>query len=216
MAVRRSWRPSLDLPERPGRQHDRRLPGRSRNQGPAACCLLAADQALLRADEPRLHGLRALQGRVHRRSALRWRHAVHVSAEGREHMGNFIAWDAAKGKIVWSNKEQFSVWSGVLTTAGGIACDGTLEGYFKCVDQKDGKELYKFKHSVRHHRQRVHLRPQGQAVHRRLLGRRWLGRHRSRGWSDQPDRWSRRRRWLRWPLRSYTALGGSLTVFTLP
>jgi lanthanide-dependent methanol dehydrogenase len=27
-------------------------------------------------------------------------------------MGNFIAWDASKGKIVWSNKEQFSVWSG--------------------------------------------------------------------------------------------------------
>ena len=53
--------------------------------------------------------------------------------------------DASKGKIVWSNKEPFSVWSGVLTTAGGIACYGTLEGYFKCDDQKDGKNLYKFK-----------------------------------------------------------------------
>ena len=63
--------------------------------------------------------------------------------KGESHMGNFIAWDASTGKIVWSNKEQFSVWSGVLTTAGGIACVGTLEGYFKCVDQKDGKELYK-------------------------------------------------------------------------
>ena len=47
----------------------------------------------------------------------------------------------SKGKIVWSNKEPFSVWSGVLTTAGGIACYGTLEGYFKCCDQKDGKNL---------------------------------------------------------------------------
>ena len=37
------------------------------------------------------------------------------------------------------------MWSGALTTAGGIACYGTLEGYLKCVDQKDGKELYKFK-----------------------------------------------------------------------
>lgn len=63
--------------------------------------------------------------------------------KGESHMGAFIAWDASKGKIVWSNKEQFSVWSGVLTTAGGIACVGTLEGYFKCVDQKDGKELYR-------------------------------------------------------------------------
>ena len=58
-------------------------------------------------------------------------------------MGNFIVWDATHGKIVWSNNEQFSVWSGVLTTAGGIACHGTLEGYFKCRDQKDGKELFK-------------------------------------------------------------------------
>ena len=60
-------------------------------------------------------------------------------------MGNFIAWDAGKGKIVWSKAEAFSVWSGALTTAGGLACYGTLEGYLKCVDQKDGKELYKFK-----------------------------------------------------------------------
>ena len=60
-------------------------------------------------------------------------------------MGNFIAWDATKGKIVWSKPEQFSVWSGALTTAGGVAFYGTLEGYFKAVDQKTGKELYKFK-----------------------------------------------------------------------
>src|SRR6185312_453654 len=30
---------------------------------------------------------------------------------GESHMGNFIAWDNKTGKIVWSNKEQFSVWS---------------------------------------------------------------------------------------------------------
>ncbi len=62
-----------------------------------------------------------------------------------ERMGNFVAWDAGKGKIVWSKPEQFSVWSGALTTAGGVAFYGTLEGYFKAVDQKDGKELFKFK-----------------------------------------------------------------------
>jgi len=61
-------------------------------------------------------------------------------------MGNFITWDAGKGKIVQSKPEKFSVWSGVLTTAGGIACYGTLEGYLKCVDAKNiNKELYKFK-----------------------------------------------------------------------
>ncbi len=62
-----------------------------------------------------------------------------------ERMGTFLAWDAGKGKIVWSKPEQFSVWSGALTTAGGFAFYGTLEGYFKAVDQKDGKELFKFK-----------------------------------------------------------------------
>ena len=70
----------------------------------------------------------------------------HVSApKGETDMGNFIAWDARTGKIVWSNKEQFSVWSGALATAGGVVFYGTLEGYLKAVDAKTGKELYKFK-----------------------------------------------------------------------
>jgi PQQ-dependent dehydrogenase (methanol/ethanol family) len=64
---------------------------------------------------------------------------------GETHMGNFIAWDNKTGKIVWSNKELFSVWSGALATAGGVVFYGTLEGYLKAVDAKTGKELYKFK-----------------------------------------------------------------------
>jgi glucose dehydrogenase len=60
-------------------------------------------------------------------------------------MGNFIAWDAKTGKIVWSVPERFSVWSGALATAGGVVFYGTLEGYLKAVDAKTGKELYKFK-----------------------------------------------------------------------
>jgi PQQ-dependent dehydrogenase (methanol/ethanol family) len=59
-------------------------------------------------------------------------------------MGAFIAWDAAKGEIVWSVPEQFSVWSGALSTDGDVVFYGTLEGYIKAVDH-DGKELYKFK-----------------------------------------------------------------------
>ncbi len=47
---------------------------------------------------------------------------------GEDHMGNFIAWDARTGKIVWSKKEQFSVWSGALATAGNVVFYGTLEG----------------------------------------------------------------------------------------
>jgi len=64
--------------------------------------------------------------------------------KGEENMGNFIAWDAAKGEIVWSKPELFSVWSGALATDGDVVFYGTLEGYIKAVD-KDGNELYKFK-----------------------------------------------------------------------
>jgi PQQ-dependent dehydrogenase (methanol/ethanol family) len=66
-------------------------------------------------------------------------------APGGTHLGNFIAWDAAQGKIVWSNPEPFSVWSGALATAGDVVFYGTLEGYLKAVDATSGKELYKFK-----------------------------------------------------------------------
>ncbi|PLC53907.1 PQQ-dependent dehydrogenase, methanol/ethanol family [Pollutimonas nitritireducens] len=59
-------------------------------------------------------------------------------------MGNFIAWDAGTGKIVWSKPEKFSVWSGALATAGDVNFYGTLEGFIKAVDN-DGKELWKFK-----------------------------------------------------------------------
>jgi lanthanide-dependent methanol dehydrogenase len=63
----------------------------------------------------------------------------------KDNMGNMIAWDAAKGKIVWSIPEQYSVWSGVLSTAGGVVFYGTLEGWAKAVDAKSGKLLWKFK-----------------------------------------------------------------------
>ena len=71
------------------------------------------------------------------------------------------------GKIVWSKPERFSVWSGALATAGDVVFYGTLEGYLKAVDTKTGKELYQLQDPVRHHRQRQHLHPQGQAVRRR-------------------------------------------------
>ena len=65
--------------------------------------------------------------------------------KGETDMGNFIAWDAKEGKIVWSNPEKFSAWGGALATSGGVVFYGTLEGYLKAVDAKTGKELYKFK-----------------------------------------------------------------------
>jgi PQQ-dependent dehydrogenase (methanol/ethanol family) len=60
-------------------------------------------------------------------------------------MGNFIAWDPAEGKIVWTKPERFSVWSGALSTDGNVTFYGTLEGYIKAVDTKTGRDLWKFK-----------------------------------------------------------------------
>jgi alcohol dehydrogenase (cytochrome c) len=65
--------------------------------------------------------------------------------KGDNNLGNFIAWDPSTGKIVWSDSEPFSVWSGALATAGDVVFYGTLEGYLKAVDMQTGKELYKFK-----------------------------------------------------------------------
>jgi PQQ-dependent dehydrogenase (methanol/ethanol family) len=65
--------------------------------------------------------------------------------DGTANLGQFTAWDSKTGKIVWSVKEPFSVWSGSVATAGGVVFYGTLEGYLKAVDAKTGKELYKFK-----------------------------------------------------------------------
>nr|MCH9696747.1 PQQ-dependent dehydrogenase, methanol/ethanol family [Gammaproteobacteria bacterium] len=61
------------------------------------------------------------------------------------HLGQFTAWDAKTGRIVWSIDEPFSVWSGALATAGNLVFHGTLEGYLKARDARTGKELFRFK-----------------------------------------------------------------------
>jgi PQQ-dependent dehydrogenase (methanol/ethanol family) len=63
----------------------------------------------------------------------------------KDNMGNMLAWDAGTGKIVWNIVEQWSVWSGVLATAGDVVFYGTLDAYAKAVDAKSGKLLWKFK-----------------------------------------------------------------------
>ena len=72
-------------------------------------------------------------------------HGGRVTNDGSTNLGNFIAWDATKGEIIWSLPEPFSVWSGALATAGDVVFYGTLEGYLKAVDANSGAELYRFK-----------------------------------------------------------------------
>ncbi len=58
--------------------------------------------------------------------------------------GAFTAYDPVHARIVWSDHENFPVWSGALVTAGGIAFYGTMDRWFKAVDAKTGKLLWKF------------------------------------------------------------------------
>jgi glucose dehydrogenase len=59
--------------------------------------------------------------------------------------GEFMAWDPVQRKKVWSIKEKYPVWSGALVTAGDVAFYGTMDRWFKAVDAKSGKELWKFR-----------------------------------------------------------------------
>lgn len=61
------------------------------------------------------------------------------------HRGEFTAWDPVAAKKVWSLKETFPVWSGALVTAGDVVFFGTMDGRFKAVDARSGKELWSHK-----------------------------------------------------------------------
>ena len=134
---------------------------------------------------------------------------------GQTNMGNFIAWDGKTGKIAWSDKEQFSVWSGALATAGGVVFYGTLEGYLKAVDAHTGKELYKFKTPsgiIGNVMTYEHGNKQYVAVLSGVGG--WAGIGLAAGLTDPTAGLGAVGGYA--GLKQYTALGGQLTVFALP
>jgi len=130
-------------------------------------------------------------------------------------MGNFIAWDAGKGKIVWSKPEQFSVWSGALTTAGDVVFYGTLEGYLKAVRLSDGKELWKFKTPsgiIGNVFTYEHKGKQYVGVYSGIGG--WAGIGMAAGLEKDSDGLGAVGGYR--DLQKFTNLGGSLTVFAIP
>ncbi len=61
------------------------------------------------------------------------------------YQGELVAWDVARAKKVWTVKDpRFPVYSGVLATGGDVVFYGTMDGWFKAVDARTGKELWKF------------------------------------------------------------------------
>ena len=59
--------------------------------------------------------------------------------------GVFTAWDPVHHRKVWEIPEDLPVWSPALATAGGLVFYGTMDGWFKAVDARNGKQLWQFK-----------------------------------------------------------------------
>jgi len=59
--------------------------------------------------------------------------------------GEFSAWDPVKAKTVWAVKESFPAWSGAVVTAGDVVFYGTMDGWFKALDDRNGNLLWQFK-----------------------------------------------------------------------
>src|SRR6202012_4146066 len=59
--------------------------------------------------------------------------------------GIMLARETVNAKTVWSTDETFHVWSGTVVTAGDVVFYGTMDGWFKALDARNGKPLWKFK-----------------------------------------------------------------------
>ncbi|MDP3588989.1 MAG: methanol/ethanol family PQQ-dependent dehydrogenase, partial [Methylobacter sp.] len=60
-------------------------------------------------------------------------------------LGQVKAMNSVTGKFEWEIQEKFAVWGGTTATAGDLVFYGTLDGYIKALDSRNGKELWKFK-----------------------------------------------------------------------
>jgi PQQ-dependent dehydrogenase (methanol/ethanol family) len=59
--------------------------------------------------------------------------------------GRLTAWDPLARRAAWTIDEKYPAWSGTLATAGGLVFYGTMEGWFKAVDARNGSVLWQFK-----------------------------------------------------------------------
>jgi len=59
--------------------------------------------------------------------------------------GGLFAWDPVGRKKAWQTTESFPLWSGTLATAGGVVFYGTMDRWFKALDARNGRELWRFR-----------------------------------------------------------------------
>jgi alcohol dehydrogenase (cytochrome c) len=61
------------------------------------------------------------------------------------HRGEYTAWDPTTGKVVWTLKESFPVWSGTVVTSGDVAFYGTMDRWFKAINAQTGETLWQYR-----------------------------------------------------------------------
>jgi alcohol dehydrogenase (cytochrome c) len=61
-----------------------------------------------------------------------------------DYIGSLKAIDPNTGEVKWEYKNEAPLWSGVMTTAGGLVFFGTPEGDLKALDADTGEELWSF------------------------------------------------------------------------
>ena len=65
---------------------------------------------------------------------------------GEGYQGELVAWDPMRARKVWGIKDtKFPIYSGALATGGDVVFFGTMDGWFKAVDARNGTELWQFK-----------------------------------------------------------------------
>ena len=59
--------------------------------------------------------------------------------------GVFTAWDPVAHRKAFEIKEDLPLWSPALATAGNVVFYGTMDGWFKAIDARNGRLLWQFK-----------------------------------------------------------------------
>jgi PQQ-dependent dehydrogenase (methanol/ethanol family) len=59
--------------------------------------------------------------------------------------GIFTAWDPVRRRAAWELKEDLPLWSGALATGGDLVFYGTMDGWFKALDARSGRLLWRVK-----------------------------------------------------------------------
>ena len=131
--------------------------------------------------------------------------------------GELVAWDPAQGKKIWGVKENFPLWSGVLTTAGDVLFYGTMDGWVKAVDARTGQALWSFKTGSGVIGNPIsYLGPDGKqyiAIYTGVGG--WMGAIASANLSPDDPTAALGATGAAPDLKGYTAPGGMLFVFSL-